>query len=70
METYRNGNDELVILYSGHTETWDFRCDGYAILVKTSDEDRGIGDDLVGQFLGDSGVIERELFDRELLKRS
>lgn len=70
METYRNGNDQLVILYSDMTETWDFRCDGYAILVQSSDYDRGIGDDLVGQFLGDSLVIEKELFDNELRKRS
>lgn len=70
MNSYRNGNDQLVILYSSHTETWDFRCKDYAILVDTTDEDSGIGDDLVGQFLGDSGVIEKELFDREFAKRS
>lgn len=68
LTTYFDGNSDLHILYSDMTETWDFRCDGYAILVDSSDPDRGIGDDLVGQFIGDSGVIARDVFDKAFAK--
>jgi len=70
-----DGNGDLVIHTDQGNEScygfdrWDFRIDGYAILSETYGRDtfeENLSDAIVGEFIGDSGIVDIETFEKHL----